>query len=466
MKKLSFYDHMAYLIRVILNNVNEQFYIDYSVMSPDESKTINTLLTKRFPELMEEGNPTKILTPTYCPSDLSKRLNGFIAECIEKKDMISLTRLLRKMDVGLATAVKNFTTMGEISGLNRNHEEVKIQILPKCSCGWSHRNKDVSSSNCLNNFLSHFYYIDEDELLHKTGYKVRHSFLSAFEFEKAAEKDYLKVGISPISDQIKLNIKTNADRLCTFQVNSISDEDLIINNVLSVLERAKHEKVNILCFPEMLGTPAVNQAIQEKLQEYPDESGLEYPALTVCPSNWINKMNASMVLDKMGNIICIQNKQHPFIFEYDGQKYKEDIKGDGWVHLIHCEGIGRIAIMICKDALMREYVHSLLSILKITLLIVPSFSTGSYDFDTNLSVCEGFDCNVVWVNTCSARLVKRKGRLEMVGFVKKTGKITQIENGKYTFECKKGTERGNCYECLFTETLYYENILRCQQGFL
>ena len=45
--------------------------------------------------------------------------------------------------------------------------------------------------------------------------------------------------------------------------------------------------------------------------------------------------------------------------------YKEALKQQPYVKVIHCDGIGRLAILICRDALERDFLQAILDILKI-----------------------------------------------------------------------------------------------------
>ena len=127
-------------------------------------------------------------------------------------------------------------------------------------------------------------------------------------------------------------------------------------------------------------------------------------------------MNTVTVLDRFGNVICRQNKQYPFCLEYDRTVWMEDIRTNMVVNIIHYEGIGRIAILICKDFLTTRYMEQLMRCFKLTLIIVPSFSTGSYDFCQSFDVCAHDDCNVIWINTCAAMEKGKEANFKNIGY--------------------------------------------------
>lgn len=310
--------------------------------------------------------------------------------------------------------------------------------------------------------MKYFFYIPLDMT---EGYKVCHHFMPATVFYKARERRALNIGVSPLSDKgALLWTAETEDGINQFSVTEIQHADEISANMLNILEEAKKQEVDILCLPEMLGGRELNDSVKEKLSEFPDE-GEAYPAITILPSIWSNHHNVSEMVDSYGDAIAEQEKQHSFPFR-DAETeeiYRENIKPERVIHLIHCPGIGRMAVAICKDALIMNYLHFILDILKVTLLFVPSYSTGSYDFKEILQTCRSADCCVTWINTCSAETLPntKSDNFSEIGFVVKTGKNSDsIKNG--TFICNRGMRhcgaKGslNCRKCLFIHKLQFE----------
>lgn len=140
----------------------------------------------------------------------------------------------------------------------------------------------------------------------------------------------------------------------------------------------------------------------------------------------------------------------------------ENLEQNGEITVIHCDGIGRIVVMICRDALPREHLHRVLEYLKATLLIIPSFSTGNYDFEDRLQICRSYDCCAVWINTCSVHLIDESvgEKLNKIGMVLRTGK-GKLKNR--TFDCLRSTQKCDglgdkeCTGCLYVKKL---NFLR------
>lgn len=158
--------------------------------------------------------------------------------------------------------------------------------------------------------------------------------------------------------------------------------------------RAGAEEADLLLFPEILGTKSIQEEIEAAL--YENES--EYPRMTICPSIWKRNKNSCRILDEMGMLLAEQEKH--FGAQLGGKL--EDIKSNQKVYLFHCEGIGRIAVLICMDFLVNTYREFVVKELKATLVLVPSYSSGEYNFETKAMNYMDLDCQVIWINCCSA----------------------------------------------------------------
>ena len=195
--------------------------------------------------------------------------------------------------------------------------------------------------------------------------------------------------------------------------------------------------------------------VSGRLEELPEAEREKMPSLIVLPSYWYKGKNTASVLDKYGNVLCRQNKQNPFRFEYDGVGCLEGIYTSFMVNIFHYEGIGRFAILICKDFLTTKYLEQLMRCFKLTLILVPSFSTGSYDFVQSFDLCAHDDCNVVWINTCAAMEKGKESNFEYVGYVRKRIARSDDESQKLChMKSCEGLRNGTCRrDCLYIEDI-------------
>ncbi len=464
------YDFMAVVISDIVDNVSDDFLQKYHAMAQEKRIRLNEELKNEFSELYSDDylSIEKLEDKAFFD-----KLDRFRKECTREGEYDKLINLLSKLDLTLKMQIDLYIKCfeeeklrmqltGKLDGegtygcLNSNVEECSVQLLPRCSCQWMHNSRDDVASVSLNNFLNSCYYVCMEFL---NGYKINHLYFYN-KFVEVAEEKCLKVGITPLFNGAEINVVyPEVNGVNRFEITEVMNTDDLAACALKQLELAREEGVDILCYPEMLGTEKVMDALQGKLKEFPDGKGL-YPSLIVCPSIWKENKNICHVLDRNGNLAASQEKQYPFPYVHRGIEYLENIKPDKTVNILHCNGPGRIAVLICKDALQRKHLYMLLEHLKVTLILIPSFSTGNYDFGEIIQMCRAYDCCAVWINTCSAQHLEEatQEKLERIGLVVRTGKNSsglQNENCDFIRKNKgcNGEGTQDCANCLYVQRL-------------
>lgn len=185
-----------------------------------------------------------------------------------------------------------------------------------------------------------------------------------------------------------------------------------------------------------------------------------YPQLLIFPSIWSNHTNTCMIAGMDGTQIGCQQKQNPYTFPMEGTETEaiEDLEPDNRILLFHIENIGRMAVLICKDFLLKNYRRIILDSLKGTLLAVPSFSTGSFDFEQVMHECCQYDCGVIWINCCSAMKLPnmKQTNFRNIGYIQFSGKLTDSV-GRISVEGKKPCNKKRCKkDCLFINEITIE----------
>ena len=285
----------------------------------------------------------------------------------------------------------------------------------------------------------------------------KHFFLNSSLFPNFNKKKSLKIAATPLRLEKKFKVLPyNENKIQHFKIDyDESDFDSQNHIIWNKILTAAQNKSDIILFPEMLGNSTMVDFIQEKIHSLPEEKQKDIPSIIILPSYWEKKCNTVTILDKFGNIICRQSKQNPFRVEQNGRGYLEGILSSLVVNIFHFEGIGRIAILICKDFLTTQYMEQLMRCFKLTLIIVPSFSTGSYDFRQSFDLCAHDDCNVVWINTCAALEKGKEGNFENIGYVRK--RISRFDDEAQMLSkmpiCS-GAFKGQCKgDCMYYETI-------------
>ena len=456
-------------IAVIIRKIEEAGSIDNSLLEKFRSydkKSVQRLLWKELPILFEEdGSGYKEIGNEQL--DAWDMVDSYIQRC---QDPFALLYLLIQLDLAIEKRVQ---AVGEIAGeiqvlesLNNNVPATQITIIPQMESFWGRNNRGRQHSYHINRLLKNIMYLDEQVLFSVKVKHIKHIILPSPYFIRSEKRGVLRIGCSFVSRN--LHLKTSdyiRDGVKYFSVDG-GEEDHVLNVVKDVLQKAKEEQVDILFFPEMIGSDRINQQIKRFLQESVFDLE-EYPMLIALPSVWKKHQNSVMLLTGDGEEVCIQQKQYPFdgAIQPDGDTMLEDIWPDETLYLIHCRGLGRMAVMICKDFLVTEYLNMLLEILRVSLILVPSMTTGEYDFKNNIHACEHADCCVIQANCCSAQWMveeTQRGKLDICGYCLKSGKN---QNKKYgigqdkitTLEKPEKCKTGNCEEgCLIWQDFYYK----------
>lgn len=168
------------------------------------------------------------------------------------------------------------------------------------------------------------------------------------------------------------------------------------------------------------------------------------------------------MLDAYGDIVAKQLKQKPFpLTSEDGYcRYNEDIIPDHKIYVFHNKILGRMVISICKDFITIDYLRKLVDTLKATLILSPSFSTGSYDFSQVMRAGGYADVCSVWVNTCAASKLNgaKLKNFDTIGAFNLTGKNSYFDfiPCKRDESCLKKVCKDNC---LFTQEIPIDKFI-------
>lgn len=454
-----FYEFIAEMIAYLVNTENKDFYKKYNSRIQEERKREQDKLYIYVPGLFESDTKHLCQIDHMNVQQLHKGAGRLFSDCKDQKDHRCLLRLLEVLDAGLERQMMwELESIGEDAfegGLNHNWKLLKLGILPRCSCYWEREHRGSQHYDRIENFFKNILIIDYRPLVEL---KVINHFLPANTFWKAEQKGSLAIAVSPLKLQNDFSIKPYVrDETCYFSVHYTGNVDNDNRRIESIIDNAAKEQADILVFPEMLGNTMMTERISEYLQDPSWLSGNKPPALIVLPSVWKEHTNISYLLNHTGNIICGQSKQEAYQepIQPEGSAY-EDIFKDNIVHLIHCIGIGRMVIMICKDFITKDYLETLLRELKVTMILIPSYSSGYHDFETMAGALRASDCCAVWVNACEA--VKNRQDNKKVGFVLRSGRNTgrELEYVCTDDICK--TDR--CEElCLKMWKLYFKTVL-------
>lgn len=404
-KKL--YNVMALALEKINKCTNERDYEIMRNLEEDYETAIVEELKKKFPDMFdkETRNAAEISELNLMETSLIQDLDHYVAMSGNKEELIFL---IKHLDSFLEDTFYGCIPIDQeqyrFQCLNDNFPECQIYLLPRIICKWEHQNRDAYTSYSIFYYLRNFYYVLPKDI---NTYEVEHILMPRNLFKDAIKRGGLRVAVSPLTKEHVVEttepyVKENA-RFISIEPMKPDIERKIITYSVNALQKAVLEESDLLVFPEMLGTDAIARQLEEELdtREHVIDNGS--PCLIICPTIWNRNRNFCRVLNDMGDIVCEQQKHHGVDLKLGQSQVKEDIISNRKIYILHCYGVGRIAVMICKDFLITSYLKILVEKLKVSLLIVPSFTAKDYQFEVLSSKYGDQDCSVIWLNTCAAR---------------------------------------------------------------
>lgn len=376
-----------------------------------------------IPEIYDKSHQEMIILKNSIveSEEMLENLEYLLEKFVKDNDEFKIIKLLQMLDESLEAVIKDrlrfIDEYIEMKSLNNNIDETGVLVLPFYRCSWQRNSRSSQHGYTINHYLQNIYCIMKYEL---KDLEIKNIVVDDSLFYHAKKDGVLKIGISPVTcEEVISEIKEYTDESGTqyFYLDGIENRNLIRSKVTNIVKKAKNMNIDILVFPEMLGFSEIYKDIRDLLSNNIIE---KYSPLIVMPSIWENGRNACDVIIDDAALVITQAKQKPMIF--NGKK--EFIIPDRILYVIHTPLIGRICVLICKDMLILDYLDIILKQVQASLLIVPSFTTGSYDFQNAFDRCKAYDCDVVWINSCAAHHLNSSkiSNFNCVGTVLKSGK--------------------------------------------
>lgn len=452
------YNVFAILLSEIMNRTNER---DFEKMrNMDERHEIAVLdgLKEKFPELFdkETRNVAEVSEFRLTNGTLIRDLEMETEQFDSTEEMIFLARCLDSfLEDTFYSCIPADEDWYRFRGLNDNAGECGLYLLPRIRCSWEHKSRDAYTSYSIFYYLRNFYFVCESEL---NDYTAWHILMPRKIFSSALERRELRVAVSPGIHQavVKVTepyIRENSHYVSVEPIENLK-EKAILQTVLTVLKKAAEEETDILLFPEMLGTNVILDSLKDELYVREMLPNNEFPKLVACPTVWARKRNSCTMLDDMGTFIFEQCKHYGVDVKHP--MAKEDIETDRIIYILHCFGIGRIAVAICKDFLMTGYLRILAEKLRVNLLLVPSFTSVDYQFEILSSKYPELDWTVIWVNACASRWMNEDGKMS----ARATMAYTAGKRGINTKKVSAGdlcSEQGLCDSgCIFIHRIRFD----------
>ena len=319
------------------------------------------------------------------------------------------------------------------SSMNDNAEHTQVILLPKVPAAQTHFGNSVRKSagqwySPLNEVLTNCRYLSPQRLVVEgVAYTLENVI---YQPELTAKlREHLFVAFSPLSNLPKEELLdiTYTSRMrdgvayYSFTVNGVRNSDYLTQRFFQLYRQACLLGANIVMAPELLCSEQLfavdedgyNEALNRCCQQAPGRA----PALILSPTHSAGGRNQLRVYDSAAHLLLTQDKQYPFLLKHNECVYEENLENASrQIQLLHIPTWGRLAFPICMDFLHPAYRDLLIRDLGATLLLCPSYTAGSSNFELAMGAGLEFKTACAWGNSCSA-LYPHWGRAECVGAV-------------------------------------------------
>lgn len=421
-----YYDELAKLIQEWLAMSYEIKQIQACTKDPqDSSQNSNTLET-----LLDNENASVFLR--------QKKWNPFqLSVLITKLDQYAHEQYKKDLDL----LSFDFDDTIQMNGLNseQNQKETDILLIPRSTCIWEGKSGQANHRESINELLRYCCCVELKNGLVDGKYQIKnHVLLTGLYGISLDQENELSVtmGLSPVTEHISLEHDTYTRKINNVEINyfsvrkhGVQAEKFLVDAVKKIIKKADAFGSEIFVFPEMLGTENMRAEVSSMLQTEP----LKNMKFFVLPSVWFRhnnikeakNTNKSCVMNYCGDVLFEQDKLKEYTYQDQNDphsRFIEDIVTGSVIHMIHAEGFGSAAVLICRSMLDTDMRTVLMQKLNVRLLLCPSWTPGSsYEFKTSFMHGAECCCNTVWCNTCSALRHKKDPKKE-VGIITGYGK--------------------------------------------
>ena len=449
---------IAELCSFIINNCDEEFFVHYSCVSQKDIDRSKNVIKPYIPDLFDSHQDVHILNDSEITENLVNNLEKISHKLQSENDYSCIMNLTVMLDQAMENILQEeftqFLDLDYTTVLNMNRETTGVGLLPRCSCAWERTHRLSHCYNRMDNFLT-YYLLMENSIL---GELIDiHHFLKPSIFPNFGNNQSIKIAATPLRLEPDFTFRKRDNGKMYYYEIDYDEKTNNKNNSLiwsKIIESSKNN-CDIIVFPEGLSNSETLSYVQAKIHNLSVDQQAQLPGLIILPSLCKENDNTATILGRNGEILFQQKKQNPVRWMMNGVPYLENITPSRVINILHYEGIGRFAILICKDFLTTKYMEQLMRCFKLTMIIVPSFSTGSYDFQQSFDICAHDDCNVVWINSCAALEPGKESNFKNIGYVRKRISRFDDESQKLcAMPICQNAFKGKCdHSCIFFEEI-------------
>lgn len=396
----NYFDLVAILCRLAVDNVGPDDYIKFNGKAPKLESKMRSKFNRVIAPVSEYARthnidriPAELLEPII---EYAYKLN--YAEQDNRVQLLILLMVVEQLGMRFIMQVQDSISSiydADIV-LNGNSNICGIEILHRIVMRTSRKSFEKSHALNQNDVLKYLMAVDVSKL-EGFGIRLRHHVVKPL---WPIYENRIRIGVCPLWKKTVYNCQEKCDDYKELDISYNGDEAVDNRDIMDAILRAAEADVDILLFPEMSGNTDMVSAIQKEIA---NDKSRKLPKVTVLPSIWINGTNYSVIMDDRGNVVCEQHKRVAYQRPDGYYEHLADNNNRNMRHVLHIDRIGRILVFICRDFLENTLVNAVVESIRPTVVLVPSYSTGDYDFSLAKGLVSAWDCGTTWVNArCAA----------------------------------------------------------------
>ncbi|MCM1234669.1 MAG: hypothetical protein NC489_31590 [Ruminococcus flavefaciens] len=379
-------------------------------------------------------------------SYLNNELVRIKKACKRNKEDIYRLAIEVEKRIDMYSKWQNHGVIYRLEPLNANYKKTGIAVYPHIMPQWNMKKSERNRERKWNTIFTNYMIIRAGDI--SPFEIIMHYWNDTGLLRKTKDGWELRIALSPIMDDAMLETEEQESASgCTVRVKGIKNEQIVEERTLRIFDALFPKGYGMIVFPEILGSESILQKIKDRMKEYPERcSFVAVP--TICRDG----RNTLVVLGP-GGIECLrQEKTTPAILiTKEGKMKREDLVYGNQVHLLITRELGLMAFPICAELLDPVYYRLLVDTALADTIICSSFSPGVVAFRDTLM--KGIPAKLlgVYINSCSAKAVSRKGEVaEPLG-------IIQVPNSEDGY-CIRDIER-ECQGRCTGEICYFDILI-------
>lgn len=331
-------------------------------------------------------------------------INGVLEQFCRDEDLDEVYLLIRLIErrIDAYNPDRKDDFIEEIEALNGNFCETGIRVYPRYEPGWDTAKSERKRARTFNAYFSNYIIVRTENM---EPFEITAHVLHEEGILKGDEMA-LRIALSPVTDtavlECRIDKKEQGD---TVLVEGVQNRIEVTGRILSTFQELFYQDYSFIIFPEALGTEQLVSDMQAIMRCRPD-----IYTFVLVPTICGNGQNVLTVLGPGGIKFIEQSKVTPFYLQdKEGGMYREYLQYTRQIHVLMTREMGNIVFPICADFLDPDYYRVIENVILADTVLCPSLSPGNQAFFKQLIKGASSAMLCVWINSCSAKELSKKG---------------------------------------------------------